>query len=179
MIFRNAIIAIFASSKKQRMNHIIDPFMKKRFLFLAMAFVVCQGLQAQNRDALKYFNLVMPDHSLVSYGLWDVIEIHFQDSIMTVNDLSFFMEEGIKYFFSEEDLTEVNEHFSENNSYVSGNNLYVKSQKESRIVISDIMGRVVYRQSYCKDCIVDLSALSPNTLYVIKVNDQSIKFLKR
>ena len=157
----------------------IDTFMKKRFLFLAMAFVVCQGLQAQNRESLKYFNLVMPNHSLVSYGLWGDIEIHFQDSIMLVNDLSFFMEEGIKYFFSEEDITEVNEHWGQNNSYVSGNNLYVKSQKENHIVISDFIGRVVYSQSNCKECVVDLSILSLNTLYVIKVNDQSIKFLKR
>lgn len=155
--------------------------MKKRFLFLVlvMAFVVCQGLQAQNTDALKYFNLVMPNNSLVSYELGNVIEIHFQDSIMMVNDLSFYMGEGVKYFFSEEDLTEVNKHLDESGSFVMGNNLYVKSQNESHIVISDIMGHVVYIQSNCKECVVDLSILSPNTMYVIKVNDQSIKFVRR
>ena len=137
------------------------------------------GLQAQNADALKYFNLVMPDNSLVSYELENVIEIHFQDSIMVVNDLSFFMEEGIKYFFSEEDLTILNEHLGENDSYVSGNSLYVKIPREGSVVISDITGRVVYSRSACKECVIDLSVLSPNTLYVIKVNDQSIKFLKR
>ena len=153
--------------------------MKKPFLFLVMAFVVCQGIQAQNTDALKYFNLVMPDHSLVSYELGNVIEIHFQDSIMIVNDLSFYMGEGVKYFFSEEDLTEVNEHFSENGSYVIGNNLYVKSQSESSIIISDMLGHVVYSKTNCKECIIDLSILAPDTIYVIKVNDQSIKFVRR
>lgn len=153
--------------------------MKKRFLFLVMAFVVCQGLQAQNTDALKYFNLVMPDHSLVSYELGSVIEIHFQDSIMMVNDLNFYMGEGVKYFFSEEDLTEVNELWGENGSYVIGNNLYVKSQSESSIIISDMLGHVVYSKMNCKECVVDLSILSPNSLYVIKVNDQSIKFVRR
>ena len=148
-------------------------------LFALLLMAGGHGLQAQNTDALKYFNLVMPDNSLVSYELGNVIEIHFQDSIMTVKDLSFYMGEGVKYFFSEEDLTVLNEHLGENDSYVSGNSLYVKSPRGGSIVISDIMGRVVYRQSNCKECVVDLSVLSPNTLYVIKVNDQSIKFLKR
>ena len=137
------------------------------------------GLQAQNADALKYFNLVMPDNSLVSYELGDVIEIHFQDSIMTVKDLSFYMGEGVKYFFSEEDLTVLNEHLGENDSYVSGNSLYVKNPRESFVVISDMTGRVVYSRSACKECVIDLSALSPNTMYVIKVNGQSIKFVRR
>lgn len=150
------------------------------YTLLALLLMVGgHGLQAQNTDVLKYFNLVMPDHSLVSYELYDGVNIHFQDSVMVVNDLSFFMEEGIKYFFSEEDLTILNEHLGENDSYVSGNSLYVKSPRGGSIAISDIMGRVVYRQSNCKECVVDLSVLSPNTLYVIKVNDQSIKFLKR
>lgn len=156
--------------------------MKSTRLYALLALLLMaggHGLQAQNTGVLKYFNLVMPDNSLVSYELGNVIEIHFQDSVMVVNDLSFFMEEGIKYFFSEEDLTILNEHLGENDSYVSGNSLYVKSPKGGSIVISDIMGRVVYRQSNCKECVVDLSVLSPNTMYVIKVNDQSIKFLKR
>ena len=137
------------------------------------------GLQAQNTDVLKYFNLVMPDHSLVSYELGNVIEIHFQDSIMTVKDLSFYMGEGVKYFFSEEDLTVLNEHLGENDSYVSGNSLYVKIPREGSVVISDITGRVVYSRSACKECVIDLSVLSPNTMYVIKVNDQTIKFVRR
>ena len=137
------------------------------------------GLQAQNTNALKYFNLVMPDNSLVSYELYDGVNIHFQDSVMVVNDLSFFMEEGVKYFFSEEDLTILNEHLGENDSYVSGNSLYVKSPRGSSVVISDMTGRVVYSRSDCKACVVDLSVLSPNTMYVIKVNEQSIKFVRR
>ena len=138
-----------------------------------------QGLQAQNTDALRYFNLVMPDNSLVSYELGNVIEIHFQDSIMTVKDLSFYMGEGVKYFFSEEDLTILNEHLGEDDSYVSGNSLYVKIPREGSVVISDITGRVVYSRSACKECVIDLSVLSPNTMYVIKVNDQTIKFVRR
>ena len=148
-------------------------------LLALMMMALFQGLQAQNTDALRYFNLVMPDNSLVSYELSDGVNIHFQDSVMVVNDLSFFMEEGVKYFFSEEDLTILNEHLGENDSYVSGNSLYVKSPRRGSVVISDIMGRVVYRQSNCKECVVDLSVLSPNTLYVIKVNDQTIKFVRR
>ena len=137
------------------------------------------GLQAQNTDALKYFNLVMPDNSLVSYELGNVIEIHFQDSIMMVKDLSFYMGEGVKYFFSEEDLTVLNEHWGENDSYVSGNSLYVKSPRKGSVVISDMTGRVVYSRSACKGCVIDLSVLSPNTMYVIKVNDQTIRFVRR
>ena len=153
--------------------------MKKKLLFVLIAFVGCLGLRAQNTDVLKYFNLVMPDNSLVSYELGNVIEIHFQDSIMMVNDLVFYMGEGVKYFLSEEDIAELNEHLDENDSYVSGNNLYVKSQREGFVVISDIQGRVVYNKSNCKECVIDLSYLFPNALYVIKVNDQSIKFVKR
>ncbi len=148
-------------------------------LLALMMMVVCQGLQAQNTDALKYFNLVMPDNSLVSYELSDGVNIHFQDSIMTVKDLSFYMGEGVKYFFSEEDLTVLNEHLGEDDSYVSGNSLYVKNPRESFVVISDMTGRVVYSRSDCKACVIDLSVLSPNTMYVIKVNDQSIKFVRR
>ena len=148
-------------------------------LLALMMMVVCQGLQAQNTDALKYFNLVIPDNSLVSYELSDGVNIHFQDSVMTVKDLSFYMGEGVKYFFSEEDLTVLNEHLGEDDSYVSGNSLYVKNPRESFVVISDMTGRVVYSRSDCKACVIDLSVLSPNTMYVIKVNDQSIKFVRR
>ena len=156
--------------------------MKTTRLYTLLALLLMaggHGLQAQNADALKYFNLVMPDNSLVRYELYDGVNIHFQDSVMVVNDLSFFMEEGVKYFFSEEDLTILNEHLGENDSYVSGNSLYVKSPRGSSVVISDMTGRVVYSRSDCKACVVDLSVLSPNTMYVIKVNEQSIKFVRR
>ena len=78
--------------------------MKATRLYTLLALLLMaggHGLQAQNTDALKYFNLVMPDNSLVSYELGNVIEIHFQDSIMVVNDLGFYMEEAVKYYFSE------------------------------------------------------------------------------
>ena len=156
--------------------------MKNLKLYTLLALLLMaggHGLQAQNADALKYVNHVMPDNSLVSYELGNVIEIHFQDSIMTVKDLSFYMGEGVKYFFSEEDLTVLNEHLGENDSYVSGNSLYVKIPREGSVVISDITGRVVYSRSACKECVIDLSVLSPNTMYVIKVNEQSIKFVRR
>ena len=125
--------------------------MKKQIFFLLMAFVVCQGLKAQNIGGLKYFNLVLPDNSLVSYELANGVDIHFQDSIMVVNDLNFCMEGGMKYYFSE------------------GN----------EVAISDVMGRMVYSTAGCEECVVDLSSLAPNTLYVIRINNQSIKFLKR
>lgn len=75
--------------------------MRKKLTFIIMAFLLCQGLNAQNRDELRYFNLFLPDNSVVSYELADGVDIQFQDSIMVVNDLSFYMENGVKYYFSE------------------------------------------------------------------------------
>lgn len=152
--------------------------MKKHVFFLLMAFFVCQGLMAQNAGELRYFNLVLPDNSLVSYELADGIDIHFQDSIMAVNDLNFYMEEGVKYYFSEDEVNAVNEN-SDDNSYVAGDNLYVRSSGIGNIVISDVLGRVVYNKPNCKECVIDLSSFVPNTLYVIRINNQTIKFLKR
>ena len=153
--------------------------MKRHILILFMACFVCQGLKAQNAGDLNYFNLVLPDNSLVSYELTDGIDIHFQDSIMVVNDLNFYIEEGVKYYFSEDEINAVNEHADDNGSYVSGNMLYVKSHREGYIVISDVLGRVVYNKPNCKECVIDLSILTPNTLYVIRINNQTIKFLRR
>lgn len=153
--------------------------MKKVLLFLIMVFVVCHGLKAQNPDELRFFNIVLPDNSLVSYELTDGIDIHFQDSIMVVNDLSFYIEEGVKYYFSEDEINAVDETTGDNGSYVSGNMLYVKSQSEGYIVISDVLGRVVYNKPNCKECVIDLSILTLNTLYVIRINNQTIKFLRR
>ena len=45
--------------------------MRKRLTFIIMAFLLCQGLNAQNRDELRYFNLVLPDNAVVSYELAD------------------------------------------------------------------------------------------------------------
>lgn len=151
----------------------------KKQLFLLAAFVACLGLKAQNMGELNYFNLVLPDNSLVSYELANCIDIRFQDSVMFVNDLSFYIEEGVKYYFSEDEINAVNEHADDNGSYVSGNKLYVKSQSEGYIVISDVLGRIVYNKPNCKECIIDLSILAPNTLYVIKINSQTIKFVRR
>ena len=39
--------------------------MKKHLFFLIMAFLLCQGLTVQNAGELRYFNLVLPDNSLV------------------------------------------------------------------------------------------------------------------
>ena len=153
--------------------------MKKQLLFLLMAFLVCHGLKAQNTGELRYFNLVLPDNSLVSYELADCIDIHFQDSIMSVNNLNFYMEDGVKYYFSENEINAVNESVDDNGSYVCGDKLYVKSSAMGNIVISDVLGRVVYSKPNCKDCVIDLSSFAPNTLYVIRINRQSIKFLKR
>ena len=136
------------------------------------------GLQAQNTDALKYFNLVMPDNSLVSYELGNVIEIHFQDSIMVVNDLGFYMEEGVKYYFSEGENA-VNEDVDDNGSYVSGDKLYVRGSGRGDVIVSDMLGRVVYSKPNCKDCVIDLASFSSNTLYLISVNNQTFKFIKR
>ena len=152
--------------------------MKKLVLFLFAAFVACLGLKAQNTGELRYFNLVLPDNSLVSYELVNGIDIHFQDSIMVVNDLNFYMEEGVKYYFSEDEINAVNEN-SDDNSYVAGDNLYVRSSGIGNVVISDVLGRVVYNKPNCKECVIDLSAFAPNTLYVIRINKQTIKFLKR
>ena len=156
-----------------------NPNMKKQLLFLLLAFIVCHGLQAQNTGELRFFNLVLPDNSLIGYELVDGVDIHFQDSIMVVNDLSFYIEEGVKYFFSEDEINTVNETANDNGSYVSGNHLYVRSQSEGRIVISDVLGRVVYSKPNCKECVIDLSILAPNTLYVIKTNNQTLKFVRR
>ncbi len=152
--------------------------MKKHLVFLIMAFLLCKGLTAQNSGELRYFNLVLPDNTLVSYELANGIDIHFQDSIMVVNDLNFYMEEGVKYYFSEDEINAVNEN-SDDNSYVAGDNLYVRSSGIGNIVISDVLGRVVYNKPNCKECVIDLSSFARNTLYVIRINNQSIKFLKR
>lgn len=152
--------------------------MKKQLLFLLATFIICQGLKAQNAGELRYFNLVLPDNLLVSYELAGGIDIHFQDSIMVVNDLNFYMEEGVKYYFSENEINAVDDN-REENSYVAGDKLYVKSSGTGNIVISDVLGRMVYSKPNCKDCVIDLSAFVPNTLYVIRINNQSIKFLKR
>lgn len=152
--------------------------MKKHLVFLIMAFLLCQGLTAQNSVELRYFNLVLPDNTFVSYELANGIDIHFQDSIMVVNDLNFYMEEGVKYYFSEDEINAVDEN-ADDNSYVAGDNLYVRSSGIGNIVISDVLGRVVYNKPNCKECVIDLSAFAPNTLYVIRINNQTIKFLKR
>lgn len=152
--------------------------MKKQLLFFLMAFLLCQGLTAQNSGELRFFNLVLPDNTLVSYELADGIDIHFQDSIMAVNDLNFFMEEGVKYYFSEDEVNAVNEN-ADDDSYVSDDNLYVRSSGTGNIVISDVLGRVVYNKPNCKECVIDLSSFVHNTLYVIRINNQTIKFLKR
>ena len=153
--------------------------MKKRFVFLVMAFIVCHGLNAQNSDEMKYFNLVFSDCSLVRYALADGIDIHFQDSIIVVNDMNFFMDDMVKYYFSEEGNLVVSENESNDGSYVSGDRLFVKSHGEGNIVISDLLGRVVYNKTSCKECIMDLSSFERGILYVIKVNSQTIKFIRR
>lgn len=152
--------------------------MKKLLLFLLTAFIACQWLHAQNAGGLNYFNLVLPDNSMVSYELADGIDISFQDSTIVVNDVSFYLEEGVKYYFSENDISAVDE-IVVDDSYVCGNMLYVKSKGDGNIVISDVLGRVVYNKPNCKECVIDLSVLAPNSLYIIKINTQTIKFVRR
>lgn len=147
-------------------------------LLALMMMALFQGLQAQNTDALKYFNLVMPDNSLVSYELSDGVNIHFQDSVMVVNDLGFYMEEGVKYYFSEGENA-VNEDVDDNGSYVSGDKLYVRGSGRGDVIVSDMLGRVVYSKPNCKDCVIDLASFRSNTLYLISVNNQTFNFIKR
>ena len=151
--------------------------MRKRLTFIIMAFLLCQGLNAQNRDELRYFNLVLPDNSVVSYELADGVDIQFQDSIMVVNDLSFYMENGVKYYFSEGNF--VGENSDENASYIAANKLYVKCKGKGNVVISDLLGRMVFSQPSCEECVIDLATLRGNTLYLIKVNSQTLKFIRR
>ena len=151
--------------------------MRKKLTFIIMAFLLCQGLNAQNRDELRYFNLVLPDNAVVSYELADGVDIQFQDSIMVVNDLSFYMEDGVKYYFTEGNS--VGENSDENASYIAADKLYVKCKGEGNVVISDLLGRVVFSQPSCEECVVDLATLRGNTLYLIKVNSQTLKFIRR
>ena len=151
--------------------------MRKRLTFIIMAFLLCQGLEAQNKDGLNFFNLVLPDNSVVSYELADGVDIQFQDSIMVVNDLSFYMENGVKYYFSEGNF--VGENSDENASYIAADKLYVKCKGKSNVVISDLFGRVVFSQPSCDECVIDLATLRGNTLYFIKVDSQTLKFIRR
>ena len=151
--------------------------MRKRLTFIIMAFLLCQGLNAQNRDELRYFNLFLPDNSVVSYELADGVDIQFQDSIMVVNDLSFYMENGVKYYFSEGNS--VGENSDENASYIAADKLYVKCKGKGNVVISDLLGRMVFSQPSCEECVIDLATLRGNTLYLIKVNSQTLKFIRR
>ena len=151
--------------------------MRKRLTFIIMAFLLCQGLEAQNKDGLNFFNLVLPDNAVVSYELADGVDIQFQDSIMVVNDLSFYMENGVKYYFSEGNF--VGENSDENASYIAADKLYVKCKGEGNAVISDLLGRVVFSQPCCEECVIDLATLRGNTLYLIKVNSQTLKFIRR
>lgn len=151
--------------------------MRKRLTFIIMAFLLCQGLNAQNRDELRYFNLFLPDNSVVSYELADGVDIQFQDSIMVVNDLSFYMENGVKYYFSEGNF--VGENSDENASFIAANKLYVKCKGKGNVVISDLLGRMVFSQPSCEECVIDLATLRGNTLYLIKVNSQTLKFIRR
>ena len=151
--------------------------MRRKLTFIIMAFLLCQGLNAQNRDELRYFNLVLPDNAVVSYELADGVDIQFQDSIMVVNDLSFYMENGVKYYFSEGNF--VGENSDENASYIAADKLYVKCKGEGNVVISDLLGRVVFSQPSCEECVIDLATLRGNTLYLIKVNSQTLKFIRR
>lgn len=74
--------------------------MKKRLLIFLIAFVACMGLRGQDTGGSRYLNLVLPDNSLVSYELINGVDIHFQDSIIVVNDLSFYIDNIVKYYFS-------------------------------------------------------------------------------
>ena len=151
--------------------------MRRKLTFIIMAFLLCQGLNAQNRDELRYFNLVLPDNAVVSYELADGVDIQFQDSIMVVNDLSFYMENGVKYYFSEGNS--VGENSDENASYIAADKLYVKCKGKGNVVISDLLGRMVFSQPSCEECVIDLATLRGNTLYLIKVNSQTLKFIRR
>lgn len=151
--------------------------MRKGIFLFIMALLLSHGLTAQNTGELRYFNLVLFDNSWVSYELANGINILFQDSIMVVNDLSFYMEEGVKFYFSESNA--LNEFADTDGSYVSDGKLFVKSSGAGNIIISDVLGRVVYNKPNCKECVIDLLPFAPNTLYVIRINNQSIKFLKR
>lgn len=98
---------------------------------------------------------------------------------MVVNDLSFFMDEMVRYYFSEEDVSEVNNNEGGNGSYVIGDKLFVNGSGMGNIIVFDLLGHVVFSNPNCKECVIDLSALAPNTLYVIKVNNQTIKFIRK
>lgn len=82
-------------------NSQIKPFGKRRWqFFLLVSLVLCHSLNAQNTGELKYFNLVLPDNSMINYELTDGISIHFQDSMIVVNGLNYYMEDIVKYYFS-------------------------------------------------------------------------------
>ena len=153
--------------------------MKKQILFLLVVLAGCLGLKAQDKGMLTYCNFVLPDNSLVSYEVANGIDIQFKDSLMVVNDLSFFMDEMVRYYFSEEDVSGVNNNEAGNGSYVIGDKLFVNGYGMGNIIVSDLLGHVVFSNPNCKECVIDLSALAPNTLYVIKVNNQTIKFIRK
>lgn len=153
--------------------------MKKQILFLLVVLAGCLGLKAQDKGMLTYCNFVLPDNSLVSYEVANGIDIQFKDSLMVVNDLSFFMDEMVRYYFSEEDVSEVNNNEGGNGSYVIGDKLFVNGFGMGNIIVFDLLGHVVFSNPNCKECVIDLTALAPNTLYVIKVNNQTIKFIRK
>ena len=66
-------------------------------------------------------------------------------------------------------------------SHIAGGKLYVRSAgKDGSVVVSDVLGRVVYSQPIREEaCVIDLDRLAPNTLYIIKVNNQTLKFIKQ
>lgn len=65
-----------------------------------LSLVMFLGLHAQNKDDMKYFNLILPNNTTACYRLTNGIDIHFQDSMIVVNDNYYYMGEIVKYYFS-------------------------------------------------------------------------------
>ena len=82
-------------------NNTQKTYGKRKCLFLlVVSIALCLGLNAQNTGELRFFNLVLPDSTLVSHQLTEGVNIFFQDSVVFVNDQGYYVEDMIKYYFS-------------------------------------------------------------------------------
>ena len=148
------------------------------FALLLISLFAVPHLHAQEQ---RYLNIVLKDKTCVSYEVGSsAAYITFNDSLMRVNQVDFFLEDIVKYYVSDEDnaVTGI-ENTSILRNRIVGNYLYISMPQKGTIKLYDMSGKcILTKKTDDTHSFIDISTIQRGT-YIVRINMESFKFSKK
>jgi hypothetical protein len=169
-------------------NNVIFLAMRKKCLLIG-ALMGAYGAAFANADDPNAVMIELKNHTTYSYVLEDSPELRYRNDSLFVKgsvSLSYSFSDVSKYYFARIPMPCGNEGVPEVQAnevrvtYLDNKNVLIEGLSESaQVGLFTVLGELIKQTNSSENGVVQLSLPDIKGVYIVKVNDQSIKLIKK